>query len=285
MRWDGVGGVGRGDDEGAEPERTWPASSRRDEARPGTRLVFADDFDAPVLDRRRWSPYYLPHWSDGDPVEARHRIEGSRLVLHVDADQAPWCPEYDGDVRVSALQTGQFSGPVGSPIGQHRFRDGMAVRTPHATERLYTPQGGDVVIRARADVGPGELVSLYLIGFEDVPEDSGEITVFEVFGRDVGADRAVVGRGIKAVNDPRLRTEFWGTELPIRMTDWHEYAITWTERGVHFFLDGRRIGATEQSPAYPMQLMLTCYRLEPKARRDGGPRLEVDYVRGYEHLP
>jgi hypothetical protein len=260
----------------------WAETPRSDVERIGARLAFVDDFDDPVLDRRSWSPYDLPHWSRAEPAEARHRIEGARLVLRVDPDQAPWCPEFDGDVRVSALQTGQFSGAVGSAIGQHRFRDGLIVRRAPAIERLYTPRGGDVVIRARAEVGPGDLVSLYLIGFEDVPDDAGEITVFEIFGRDVHAEGVVVGRGIKALHDPRLTTEFFDTRLPIRPTDWHEYAIAWTEGGVRFFLDDHPIGVTRQSPSYPMQLMLTCYRLDGPSGGSEGPRLEVDYVRGYE---
>jgi hypothetical protein len=260
----------------------WPESPRREERRSGARLAFADDFDDPVLDRRRWSPFYLPHWSEDEPAEARYRIEEGRLVLRVDPDQAPWCPEFDGDVRVSALQTGQFSGPPGGAIGQHRFRPALAVRRHRAIERLYTPREGEIVIRARADVGPTDLVSLYLIGFEDVPDDSGEITVCEVFGRDVHEDGVAVGRGIKAVNDPRLTTEFFHDRLPIRLSDWHEYAIHWTTGGVRFFLDDEPVGASAQSPAYPMQLMLTCYRLEQAPQRAAGPRLEVDYVRGYE---
>jgi len=258
----------------------WPEYPRSPEPKPGAKLVFQDDFEASTLDRIRWSPFYLPHWSKAETA-ARYHIEDSRLVLRVDSDQPPWCPEYDGEVRVSALQTGQFSGPGGCPRGQHRFQQNLVVRRPQATERLYTPHEGQVVVRARAEMGPGDLVSLYLIGFEDSPEDSGEITVFEIFGRHVHEDGVVVGRGIKNINDPRLRSEFIESKLPIGLADWHEYAIDWTSEGVRFFLDDRPVGSTTQSPRYAMQLMLTCYRLEDTPLVPG-PRLEVDYVRGYE---
>ena len=149
-------------------------------------------------------------------------------------------------------------------------------------ERLYTLQEGQIVVRVRAAIFPGDLVSLYLIGFEDSPQDSGEITVFEIFGHHVHQDGVVVGRGVKKINDPRLSSEFIESKLPISVADWHEYSIDWTKEGVSFFLDGRPTGTTAQSPSYPMQLMLTCYRLEKTLRDLPGPRLEVDYVRGYE---
>src|ERR687888_251062 len=65
-------------------------------------------------------------------------------------DQPPWCPEFDGQTRVSSLQTGVFAGPVGSPVGQSRFRPGLVVRQAQQPARLYTPQYGLFELRARA---------------------------------------------------------------------------------------------------------------------------------------
>ncbi len=73
--------------------------------------------------------------------------------------------------------------------------------------RLYLPVRHRIEMRARAALDPGALASLYLIGFEDHPDDSGEITVMEIFGHEVGAAGTVVRRGVKAINDPRLKTE------------------------------------------------------------------------------
>lgn len=242
-------------------------------------MVFDDDFDGP-LDRRRWSPFYLPHWRLLPPEPARHRIDNSSLVLTIEPDQAPWCPEFDGEIRVSALQSGHFSGAVGSVTGQHRFRPDLLVRRDWPDEHLFTLHHGALGIRARCRLGPSDLASLYLIGFEERPEDSGEITVFEIFGRAVDADSAVVGRGVKAINDPRLVTDFIEDRLPINVADWHDYGFVWTTDGVQFFVDGQPVGRTDQSPDYPLQLMLTCYRLETTA--EAPPRLEVDCVRAWE---
>ena len=79
----------------------------------------------------------------------------------------PWSPEYDGDVRVSHLQTGQFSGPVGSPVGQHRFRAGLVVREEQDEERLWLPHFGVIEARVRGIRHPSAMVALWPIGFED----------------------------------------------------------------------------------------------------------------------
>ncbi|MEO0734862.1 MAG: hypothetical protein AAFZ52_18640, partial [Bacteroidota bacterium] len=65
-------------------------------------------------------------------------------------DQRPWCPEFNGDVKVSSLQTGVFSGPLHSPLGQHQISPSCQVRQEQKTERVYTPQYGYFEIRARA---------------------------------------------------------------------------------------------------------------------------------------
>jgi hypothetical protein len=54
---------------------------------------------------------------------------------------------------------------------------------------------------------------------------------------------------------------------------------------VAFFVDGEQISSTEQSPAYPMQLMLGIYEFPADAPEDAPPaypkEFVVDYVRGY----
>jgi hypothetical protein len=100
------------------------------------------DFDAPTLDRSRWLPHYLPQWSSRSAFEARYELTGSSLRLRIDEDQEPWCPEVDGAIRVSSLQTGCRSRPVGSRDGQHRFDPRLRVREVQPEARLYTPTYG-----------------------------------------------------------------------------------------------------------------------------------------------
>ena len=135
-------------------------------------LEFEDDFDAATLDHRRWIAHYLPQWSTRAQSAARYSIGDSCLRLRIDADQEPWCPELDGDVRVSSLQTGVFAGPAGSSVGQHRFNPEAVVREAQENVRLYTPQYGYFELRAKALDNPRNMVALWMIGYEDQPERS-----------------------------------------------------------------------------------------------------------------
>jgi beta-glucanase (GH16 family) len=69
------------------------------------------------------------------------------------------------------------------------------VREAQDTVRLHTPQYGFFEIRARVSDDPGSMAALWMIGFEDEPERSAEICVFEIFGRDVGPASTAVGMG------------------------------------------------------------------------------------------
>ena len=55
-------------------------------------LEFEDTFDGGSLDRSRWLPYYLPHWSSRERSAARYEVGGGILRLQITADQEPWCP-------------------------------------------------------------------------------------------------------------------------------------------------------------------------------------------------
>ena len=187
--------------------------------------------------------------------------------------------------QLSSLQTGVFAGPVGSAIGQHRFDAAAVVREAQPNIRLYTPRYGRIELRARASDDPLVMVALWLIGYEDEPERSGEICVCEIFGRDVGPDGAAVGVGVHPFGDPLLVDDFARVELPIDARELHVYAAEWEPDEVRFLVDGEPVKTVGQSPAYPMQLMLGIYEF-PSADGAGSARpypkeFVVDSVRGY----
>ena len=254
---------------------------------PGMRyeLEFDETFEGDELDTSHWLPYYLPHWSSRDRSAARYALADGVLRLAIEADQPPWCPELDGDVRVSSLQTGAFAGPVGSAVGQHRFKPAAVVREAQANVRLYTPRYGRIELRAKAVDDPRAMVALWMIGYEDEPARSAEICVCEIFGRDVAADHVGVGMGLHPFGDPGIVDDFSRETVDIDATDFHVYAAEWTIDDVTFFVDGSRCKRVDQSPGYPMQLMLGIYEL-PAAEGDeqatSYPKVfTVDYVRGY----
>lgn len=248
-------------------------------------LEFEDTFEGGELDQSRWLPYYLPHWSSRERAAARYEVGGG-LTLRIDQDQPPWCPEYDDGVRVSSLQTGSFAGPLGSPIGQHRFHPEAVVREEQPELRLYTPLYGRIELRAAASDDADAMVALWMIGFEDEPERSGEICVCEIFGRDVEPGRVAIGVGLHPFGDPAIQDDFSRVTVPIDAREPHEYAAEWTPKSVRFFVDGDEVSASPQSPAYPLQLMLGIYAFpgEEAAPRPGPKHFVVERVCGYRLL-
>lgn len=256
--------------------------------RPGYELEFDERFDGDTPDPSRWVAAYLPQWSTRARSAARHRLAGGRLELVIEADQAPWCPRFDGDVRVSSLQTGVFAGRLGDTVGQHRFSGAVVVTEEQDDAQLYTPRYGLIELRAKALDDPRNMVALWMIGYEDEPQRSAEICVCEIFGRDVGDGRASVGMGVHPFGDPRIADDFEAVALAIDAREFHVYAAEWTPERITFSVDGAPVKTVEQSPSYPMQLMLGIYEFrDAAAPQDAGdyPKAFVaDYVRGYRPI-
>lgn len=247
------------------------------------KLIFEDNFNSTELNKNNWFSHYLPHWSNLDSSKANYRIDKNFLRLFIGNKQKPWCPEYDGEIKVSGLQTGHFSKEVGSQEGQHRFCKGQKVRSYLPPFKLFLAQNFYLEMRARAKLNSNNLAGLWLIGFEDSPEKSGEITLFEAFGHNVKENSVRIGRGIKKFTDPSMKDEIDDSELPIKIEDWHTYSMEWTSSGIRFFLDGELITETKQSPDYPMQLMLNFYEF-PEEDADTVKEdawFDIDYIRAY----
>ena len=76
-----------------------------------------------------WLAHYLPAWSSRAATAATYDIRDSCLHLSIPPDQGPWCADdHTPPLRVSGIQSGSFSGPVGSTIGQQPYREGLLVR-------------------------------------------------------------------------------------------------------------------------------------------------------------
>ena len=253
--------------------------------KPGYRLDFHDEFEDAGLDESRWVPYYLPQWSTREQSRPRYTLGGGALTLQIDANQQPWCPEFDGAVKCSSLQTGLFCGPLGSRIGQHRFNDHLIVRQEQPTLRTYVPRYGYFELRAKAVLGPDQLAAVWMIGLEETPEDSGEITIVEIFGNNIAPEGTRLGHGLKRINDPRLAQDFHEDLLPFDPAAYHVYACEWRPDVIHFYLDDRRLRTIAQSPGYPMQFMVNVYELPGAGEADRfQPLFTIDYFRAYQPL-
>jgi hypothetical protein len=244
-------------------------------------LPFRDDFEGPGLDTGVWIPHYLPQWSSRAQSAATYAVADSELRLTIPTEQGLWCADdHEPPLRVSGIQSGVLSGEVGSPVGQQPFRDGLVVREHQPAQWGWTPEHGVIEVRARMELSPRSMASVWMVGLEDRPERCGEICVFEVFGD----APAAVGMGIHPFRDPSLTDDFTAPRLLIDVSQHHVYTADWRPGRVDFLVDGERVGSVDQAPAYPMQLMVAVFDFpghdHAAEHADHVPQLAVDYVRG-----
>jgi hypothetical protein len=249
---------------------------------------FFDDFDGPDLDTDVWVPHYLPQWSSRAESAATYTVDGSELRLTIPPEQGLWCrDEHEPPLRVSGIQSGVFSGGVGSTVGQQPFRDGLVVREAQRAHWGWTPEYGLLEVRARLDLSPRSMASVWMIGLEQEPTRSAEICIFEVFGDalepDGGDPTAAVGRGLHPFRDPAITDEFDAPRMAIDVAEFHVYAADWRPGRVNFLIDGQHVKTAEQAPDYPMQMMVAVFDFPAKAasspQPNHVPELAVDYVR------
>jgi Glycosyl hydrolases family 16 len=247
--------------------------------------AFSDDFDGAALDTDVWVPHYLPQWSSRAESAAVYDVAGSELRLTIPVDHRLWCAgDHEPPLRVSGIQSGVFSGEVGSTVGQQPFRDGLQVREFQPALWGWTPRYGRLEVRARMDLTPRSMASVWMVGIEDQPERAGEINLFEVFGDALADGTAAVGSGIKPLGDPALTDGFGTTPMAIDVAEPHVYAAEWRPGRVDFLVDGEHVKTVHQAPDYPMQMEIAVFDFptHEAAERHAGhvPALAVDYVRG-----
>jgi hypothetical protein len=227
-------------------------------------------------------------WSSRAESAATYAVGGSELRLTIPPEQGLWCPRDHDPLRVSGVQSGVFSGPVGSTTGQQPFRDGLVVRESQPTQWGWTPHYGLLEVRARLELSPRSMASVWMIGLEDEPARCGEICIFEVFGDALEAQEdgrtAAVGMGVHPFRDPAMTDEFATPRVAIDVSEFHVYAADWRPGRVNFLIDGRDVQTVHQAPGYPMQMMVAVFDFPAKAgaasHADHVPELAVDYVRG-----
>jgi hypothetical protein len=251
---------------------------------PRPRTELAESFAGHDLDTEVWFPYYLPHWSSRAQSAATYVVRDGELHLTIPPEQSTWCSDlHDEPLRVSCIQSGSWSGPVGSTVGQQPFRPDLVVREEQPTWWGYTPLYGQVEVRMRGVITPRSMVAFWMSGIEDRPERSGEICVAEIFGDAVRDGSADVGMGVHQFRDAALREEFSADALPIDVGEFHTYAVDWQPGSLVFTVDGDVVRRIDQAPDYPVQLMIGVFDFAAKA--SGGhpspiPELVVSHVRG-----
>jgi hypothetical protein len=220
-----------------------------------------DERFAGALDENVWTPAYLPAWSSRVAAAATYRVRDDGLHLSIPPDQPLWCPDlHETPLRVSAVQSGNWSGPAGSNRGQQPFRDGLPVTEEQPARWGFTPHYGYVEVTCRARLRPGAMFSAWMVGLEDQADRCGEICLVEIFGNsEDGSGRLALGRGVHPFRDPALVEEFSAEPHSLDVTELHSYAVDWQPGRVDFFLDGVLTKSVAQAPDYPMELIIAVF--------------------------
>ena len=248
-------------------------------------MELVEQFRGHALDPAVWVPYYLPHWSSRASSAPTYEVADGELRLRIPPSQGLWAEGIHATpIRVSCVQTANFSGPVGSSIGGQPFLKDQVVREAQETFWGYTPRYGHIEARMRGVVSPRSMVAFWMSGLEDEPQRSGEICVMEVFGDAITETTANVGLGLHKFHDPAL-TEEWSTiPLEIDITDFHVYGVDWRPGSLVFTIDGAAVRRIEQAPDYPVQLEIGVFDFPDKATGDEPlqtPELVVSHVIGH----
>ncbi|QZT55656.1 glycoside hydrolase family 16 protein [Mycolicibacterium austroafricanum] len=247
-------------------------------------VVFDERFGR--LDPAVWTASYLPAWSSRDAAAATFEAGPDGLDLSIPQAQQLWCPDlHDGPLRVSAVQSANWSGAIGSTDAPQPFRDGLVVMEEQPTVLGFLPHFGTISVTCSADLSPRSMFSAWMVGLEDEPDRCGEICVMEVFGDTVAGGRAAVGQGIHKFRDPALREDFSAVPLDIDIAQSHTYAVHWRPGAVEFSIDGVATRVANQAPDYPMFLTLGVFDFPDRpGPADHVPHLRVSRLT-YRPLP
>lgn len=260
--------------------------------KPGYRLIFQDEFEGETLDDSRWVPQYLSSWAQKPELaEPTYIMENGLMRLQIFAETQPWCPEYDGETVVSGFTTGDRN-------ALHNWNGTNAVRNPVEMQATHLNQYGYYEIRAKGQSGSARHAAWWLLGFEDVPDESAEIDIFEILGN----NSHKVPVNFHAWNDPDA-PDGGGFSYTNRQMDFHEefhiYGFNWIEGGgqgeapdkMEFYVDGVKTGERNVNIDYPVLQLFSLYE-----KRAGGwtgiwlPKpypntFDIDYVRVYKLVP
>ena len=274
-----------------------PEESTLNEApeKEGYVLDFSTEFNDGKLDEEYWLAQYLPHCTTNTAgSSARYKVEDGCLNLYITKDSPDYFGGQPGSVDpdnllwiANGIQTWEKNNlhPGGAQQMDVEPFEGYATKYGYFEIRMKMP-----------DTKGGGYVAWWLIGTEDdnTPDgtktkQNGEIDILETFFDDPG----VFHPKVHAWDDPDLNE--WSSEVNLKgfsknyVDEFHTYAMDWRPEGITFYVDGKEVAQTEESPQYRMCMILSMYINSDFSGWDE-PENEypiewlIDYVRVYKDI-
>lgn len=228
-------------------------------------LDFSTEFNDGKLNTEYWLPQYLPHCTaNTEGSSARYKVENGCLNLYITKDSPDYFGGQPGSVDpdnllwiANGIQTWE----------KNNLHLGGAQQNQVEPYEGYATQYGYFEIRMKMpDTSGGGYASWWLIGTQDdaVPDGTGsaqnaEIDVLETFFKSPG----VFEPKVHAWNDPNL--DEWASRVELDgdpsdyVNEFHTYAMDWRPEGITFYVDGKEVAQTRESPQYRMCMILSMY--------------------------
>ena len=249
----------------------------------GYRLIFHDEFDGTNLDTKKWIPEYLPSWpKDRSICVPDYEMKDGVIRLLIDKDSKN---EFDPGMYISGFMSA-------SRAGMHRYDPKRKVQHEVKTEATQLSQYGYYEMRAKMQPGGGVHCAWWLIGFEDNPEQTCEIDIFEILGTDVNT----IWSTVHSWKDSTIQ---YHTEHPWFANkklgeEFHVYGFDWTPEGVTTYVDGIPVMTHQAQIKYPLVQIVSFY--DNRKAKDGWtgtydpsvsyPKsFDIDYIRLYKKIP
>ena len=226
-------------------------------------LDFSTEFNEGKLDEEHWLAQYLPHCTgSAEGSSARYKIENGCLNLYITKDSPDYFGGQPGSVDpdnllwiANGIQTWEknYLHPGGAQQMEVEPFEGYATQYGYFEIRMKMP-----------DTKGGGYASWWLIGAQDDTDgtcsvQNGEIDVLETFFDNPG----VFEPKVHAWDDPDLKE--WSSEVNLKgfsrnyINEFHTYAMDWRPEGITFYVDGKEVAQTEESPQYRMCMILSMY--------------------------
>ena len=238
---------------------------------------------------------YLPHCTTNTAgSSARYKVEDGCLNLYITKDS----PDYFGGQPGSADPDNLLWIANGIQTWEkNHLHPGGAQQMEVEPFEGYATQYGYFEIRMKMpDTKGGGYAAWWLIGTEDdntsdgtKTTQNGEIDVLETFFDNPG----VFHPKVHAWDDTNLNE--WSSEVNLKglsrnyVNEFHTYAMDWRPEGITFYVDGKEVAQTEESPQYRMCMILSMYINSDFSGWDE-PENEypiewlIDYVRVYKDI-